>query len=135
VPRIEAHLGGLKQRVIAVWGLAFKPRTDDMREAPALSLIQGLLEAGATVQAYDPKATAYARRLLGERVVYCTRSYDAVKGADALVLVTEWNEFREPDFERIKSLMRHAAIFDGRNIYNPDLLKQLGFHYEGIGRR
>jgi len=135
VPRIEAHLGGLKGKVIALWGLAFKPRTDDMREAPALTLVDSLLRGGATVRAYDPKAMAYARRLIGERITFCQRSYDAVTGADALVLVTEWNEFREPDFERIRSLMRHPAIFDGRNIYNPETLKQLGFHYEGIGRR
>jgi len=135
VPRIAAHLGGLQGRVVALWGLAFKPRTDDMREAPSLAIAEALLQGGATVQAYDPKATAYARRLLGERVRFCSHSYDAVKGADALVLVTEWNELREPDFARIKSLMRQPAIFDGRNIYNPDAIKQLGFHYEGIGRR
>jgi UDPglucose 6-dehydrogenase len=135
VPRIEAHLGGLKGKVVAVWGLAFKPRTDDMREAPAVALIEALLERGAAVRAYDPKALAAARRTLGERVTLCARSYDAVEGADALVVVTEWSEFREPDFPRIKSLMRRPAIFDGRNIYNPEHLRAQGFHYEGIGRR
>ena len=135
LPRIEAHLGGLRGKVVAVWGLAFKPRTDDMREAPALALIDALLKAGASVRAYDPKALASARRALGERVTLCARSYDAVDGADALVVVTEWSEFREPDFPRIKSLMRRPAIFDGRNIYNPQHLRELGFHYEGIGRR
>jgi UDPglucose 6-dehydrogenase len=135
VPRIEAHLGGLQGKVIAVWGLAFKPRTDDLREAPALAVIEALLARGATVRAYDPKAEAAARRLLGDRVTFCQRSYEAVEGADALVLATEWNEFREPDFERVRTLMRHPAIFDGRNIYNPRHLREMGFHYEGVGRR
>jgi len=135
VPRIEAHLGGLAGKTIAIWGLAFKPRTDDMREAPAISIIEKLLAAGATVRAYDPKAEEQAQRLLGERVELCGRAYEAVTGADALVVVTEWNEFREPDFPRIRSLMRHPAIFDGRNIYDPNVLRNAGFHYEGIGRR
>ena len=135
LPRISAHLGGLAGKVVAVWGLAFKPRTDDIREAPALAIIRGLREGGATVRAYDPKAMPAVSRLLGDAVTLCARSYDAVEGADALVLATEWNEFREPDFERIKTLMRRPAIFDGRNMYNPALLRGMGFHYEGIGRR
>jgi len=135
VPRIAAHLGGLTGKVVAVWGLAFKPRTDDMRAAPALAVIEGLLAGGATVRAYDPKAGPMARKLLDQRVTICERSYDAVEGADALAVVTEWNEFREPDFKRIKSLMRTPAIFDGRNIFHPPALRELGFHYEGIGRR
>ena len=135
LPRIAAHLGGLEGKVVAVWGLAFKPRTDDIREAPALAIIRGLREGGATVRAYDPQATAAARRVLDAGVTLCARSYDAVEGADALVLATEWSEFREPDFGRIKRLMRHPAIFDGRNVYNPAMLRELGFHYEGIGRR
>jgi UDPglucose 6-dehydrogenase len=135
VPRLERYLGGLPGRVVAIWGLAFKPRTDDLREAPALAVIEELLAAGAGVRAYDPKAMPGARRQLGDRVVFCNRSYEAVEGADALVLATEWNEFREPDFPRIKTLMRRPAIFDGRNIYNPQHLRALGFYYEGIGRR
>jgi UDPglucose 6-dehydrogenase len=135
LPRISEHLGGLAGRVIAVWGLAFKPRTDDMREAPALTLVEGLLAGGAEIRVYDPKAMESARRLLRDTVTYCGRSYDAVKGADALVVATEWNEFREPDFERLRSLMRRPAIFDGRNLYNPLQIRELGFHYEGIGRR
>jgi UDPglucose 6-dehydrogenase len=135
VPRIETHLGGLQGKRIGLWGLAFKPRTDDMRDAPSLEVIEALLAKGASVRAYDPKAMAYARRMLGERITYCSRSYEAVEGADALVVVTEWAEFREPDFERIKALMRRPAIFDGRNVYNPQVLRALGFHYEGIGRR
>jgi UDPglucose 6-dehydrogenase len=137
VPRIAAYLGTLTGKTIGVWGLAFKPRTDDMREAPALTLIQALLAAGAAVRAYDPKATPHAKKLLGEPagLRYCERSYDAAEGADALVVVTEWNEFREPDFDRIKASMRNAAIFDGRNIFNSKYLRDKGFHYEGIGRR
>ena len=135
VSRIAAHLGGLTGKVVAVWGLAFKPRTDDMREAPAIAVIEGLLLGGARVRAYDPKAEASARRAFGDRIELCARAYEAVKGADALAVVTEWNEFREPDFPRIRALMRHPAIFDGRNIYNPRALRELGFHYEGIGRR
>jgi UDPglucose 6-dehydrogenase len=135
IPRIAAHLGGLKGKTVAVWGLAFKPRTDDMREAPALALIDGLLEGGAAVRAYDPKAAAVAKRVLDDRIQLCAKSYEAVEGADALAVITEWAEFREPDFKRIKKLMRHPAIFDGRNIYHPDALRELGFHYEGIGRR
>jgi UDPglucose 6-dehydrogenase len=137
VPRIAAHLGSLQGKVIALWGLAFKPRTDDLREAPALVLIEKLLEAGASVQAYDPKAIPHAMRYVGQRpgVTFHRRSYEAAEGADALVLVTEWNEFREPDFDRLKALMRQASIFDGRNIYNPKFLREKGFHYEGIGRR
>jgi UDPglucose 6-dehydrogenase len=135
VPRIEAHLGGLAGKVVGIWGLAFKPRTDDLREAPALAVIEDLLAKGAAVRVYDPKAMAAARRVLGDRVTFCHRSYEAVEGADALVLATEWNEFREPDFERVRTLMRHPAIFDGRNIYNPRYIRELGFHYEGVGRR
>ena len=135
VPRIAAHLGGLQGKRVAIWGLAFKPRTDDMREAPAIAVIEGLLKGGAEVRAYDPKAEPQARREFGDRVMLCSRAYEAVAGADALVVVTEWNEFREPDFAKIRSMMRHAAVFDGRNIYDPKLLRDLGFHYEGIGRR
>ncbi len=135
VPRVAAHLGGLEGKVVAVWGLAFKPRTDDIREAPAIAIIEGLLAGGASVRAYDPKAEAGARRLLGDRVSLCSRAYEAATGADALVVVTEWNEFREPDFRELKARMRHPALFDGRNIYNPQTVREMGFHYEGIGRR
>ncbi len=135
VGRVETHLGGLVGKTVAVWGLAFKPRTDDMREAPAIAVIEGLLAGGAAVKAYDPKAEDQARRFFGNRVCFCARAYEAVTEADALVVVTEWNEFREPDFAKIRSLMRHPAVFDGRNIYTPEVLRDLGFHYEGIGRR
>jgi UDPglucose 6-dehydrogenase len=135
VPRVAAHLGGLAGRVVGLWGLAFKPRTDDMREAPSLAIVERLLAEGAQVRAYDPKAMGVAAKLLEDKVMLCHRAYDVLQGADALIVVTEWNEFREPDFPRMKSLMRRPAIFDGRNIYNPQHLKALGFHYEGIGRR
>ncbi len=136
--KIRQHFAeDLKNKTVALWGLAFKPRTDDMREAPALSLIRGLVREGARVRAYDPEATREAKALLADvdgRVEYCRKSYDACEGADALVLVTEWNEFREPDFDRIKKLLRRPVVFDGRNIYNPETLKELGFAYFGVGR-
>jgi UDPglucose 6-dehydrogenase len=135
LPRIAAVLGGLQGKQIGLWGLAFKPRTDDMREAPALVIIDGLVKAGAKVKAYDPKAMSVAGPMIAGKATLVSRSYEAVEGADALVVVTEWAEFREPDFGRIKSLMKRPVIFDGRNIYNPQHLKELGFHYEGIGRR
>jgi UDPglucose 6-dehydrogenase len=135
VPRMAAYLGGLDGATIAVWGLAFKPRTDDMRESPALVVIEQLLAGGAQVRVYDPKATGTAREILGTRVTWCSRGYEAVEGADALAILTEWSEFREPDFARMKAVMKRPAIFDGRNIYKPELLRELGFHYAGIGRR
>jgi UDPglucose 6-dehydrogenase len=135
LPRLREFLGTLAGKVVALWGLAFKPRTDDMREAPAVALIQALLKEGAQVRAYDPKAIPAAKQVFGDRVTFTARSYDAVEGADALVVATEWNEFREPDFGRIREHMRRPAIFDGRNLYNPQTLRDLGFHYEGIGRR
>jgi len=136
--KIRQHFGeDLMGKTVALWGLAFKPRTDDMRDAPALSLIRGLVREGARVRAYDPEATKEARTQLNDvddHVTYCRKSYEACDGADALVLVTEWNEFREPDFDRIRKLLRHPVVFDGRNIYNPETLKELGFAYFGIGR-
>ncbi|MGH9163656.1 MAG: UDP-glucose dehydrogenase family protein [Vicinamibacteraceae bacterium] len=134
VDKMEEHFGSLKRKVIGIWGLAFKPRTDDMREAPAITIIQRLLARGARVQAYDPEAREVARRHFGTRITYASRSYDALKGADALALVTEWNEFREPDFDRMKKLMRSPVVFDGRNIYKPAHLRGLGFTYYSIGR-
>jgi UDPglucose 6-dehydrogenase len=134
IAKLEAHFGMLKDRTIAVWGLAFKPRTDDMREAPAIPLINGLLERGATVRAYDPEAIRTARRVFGNRIVLTEKNYDALKGADALAIVTEWNEFRKPDFDRMRKLMRSPVVFDGRNIYSPDQMKGLGFTYFSIGR-
>ena len=134
VSKMAAHFGTLDGRTIAIWGLAFKPRTDDMREAPSITLVEKLLEAGARVQAYDPEAGAIAKGLFGSRVKLVKRSYDALVGADALALVTEWNEFREPDFGKMKKLMRSPVVFDGRNIYNRETMKAHGFTYFAIGR-
>jgi UDPglucose 6-dehydrogenase len=133
--KMKQHFGSLKGKRVAVWGLAFKPKTDDMREAPAVPLISALLDAGAVVSAYDPEALKVARGLFGARVEFADKSYDALKGADALAMVTEWPEFREPDWGRIKKLMRTPVVFDGRNIYNPDQLRGLGFVYYSMGRR
>ncbi len=132
--KLQAHFGSLKGKKIAIWGLAFKPKTDDMREAPAVPLIKGLLKSGARVQAYDPEAMKVAKSIFGSKVTYAENNYAALKGADALVLVTEWNEFREPDFARMKKLMRAPVMFDGRNIYNPEQIKAQGFKYFSIGR-
>jgi UDPglucose 6-dehydrogenase len=127
--------GGLKGKHFAVWGLSFKPGTDDMREAPAITLIEALLDAGAAVTAYDPEAMEVSKNLyLGDRISYAEHNYDALRDADGLFLVTEWSEFRYPDFERIKKLMRTPVVFDGRNIYSRETLEQLGFTYYGIGR-
>ncbi len=133
--KIWTHFDGkLAGKRIAVWGLAFKPRTDDVREAPSLVLIKQLLDHGVEVHAHDPEAIENARKVLGERVSYHEDPYDALQDADALVIVTEWNQFRLPDFDRMKSLMRQHVIFDGRNLYEPAKLKSLGFRYYSIGR-
>jgi len=125
----------LEGRTIAVWGLSFKPRTDDMREAPSVVVINNLLRAGATVKAHDPVATHEARKIFKSRVTLMDNNYETLKGADALAVVTEWNEFRAPDFKRIKKLMKKPVIFDGRNIFHQEELKKMGFTYYGIGRR
>ena len=133
--RAVAFFGGdLAGRKIAIWGLSFKPKTDDVREAPSLTVIRMLLAAGAEVVAHDPVAQDTARAVLGDRILYVHSNYEALQDADALLLLTEWNEYRYPDFERMKSLMRQPVIFDGRNLFNPMELHQLGFHYQGIGR-
>jgi UDPglucose 6-dehydrogenase len=117
-----------------VWGLAFKPNTDDLRESPALVLIEDLLAAGATVVAHDPVAMTEAQHRLGDRVTFAPSSYDAVSGADALVVVTDWNEYRHPDFARIKESLRRPVIVDGRNLYALDRMQRMGFTYHSIGR-
>jgi UDPglucose 6-dehydrogenase len=134
VTKMQTHFGNLSGKTIALWGLAFKPRTDDMREAPAITIVERLLAAGARVQAYDPEAGKVARGLFGTRIQLADKSYEALKGADALAVVTEWNEFREPDFPRMRKLMRSPVIFDGRNIYNPEQMQAHGFSYFSIGR-
>ena len=132
--KIKKHFGTLKGKTVAVWGLAFKPRTDDMREAPSIPLIEALLAAGVAVQAYDPEATKVAKGIFGSKVTYAANNYEALKGADCLAIVTEWNEFRRPDLTRMRTLMRSPVIFDGRNIFTSDEMKQSGFTYYSIGR-
>jgi len=134
VAKMERHFGDLAGRTMAIWGLAFKPRTDDMREAPAIPIIDRLLSLGASVRAYDPEAGPTARRIFGDRIVLCERSYDALNGADALAVITEWNEFREPDFRKMRQMLKAPVVFDGRNIYAPEQMKALGFSYFSIGR-
>ena len=133
--KIREHFGGaLTARTIAVWGLAFKPRTDDVRESPAIDLIRELLRQGVSVRAYDPAANDSMKKVIPE-ITYCDTNYDALKDADAMALMAEWNEFRRPDYERMKSLMRAPVIFDARNIFNPDKMRDRGFTYYGIGLR
>jgi UDPglucose 6-dehydrogenase len=125
----------LSGKTIAVWGLSFKPKTDDMREAPSVVIIENLLRAGAAINAHDPVAMHEARKLFKNKIKYLGVDYDALKGADALAVVTEWSEFRTPDFRKIKRLMKKPVIFDGRNIYNQAELRKMGFIYYGIGRK
>jgi UDPglucose 6-dehydrogenase len=120
---------------IAVWGLAFKPNTDDMRDAPSLALIEALLNAGATVAAHDPVAMEEAERRLGKRVQFAASSYEALNGSDALAVVTDWNEYRHPDFTRIKQTLRRPIIIDGRNLYALHRMAELGFTYHSMGRQ
>ena len=132
--KIKTYFGNLNNKVVGVWGLAFKPGTDDMREAPAIPLINDLLSHGAAVQVYDPVAMPVARNIFGSKIMYASRSYDALKGVDALAIVTEWNEFRGADFLRMKKLMRSPVIFDGRNVFAIEQMKTHGFQYYSIGR-
>ena len=132
--KMQEVLGSLDGKQIAIWGLSFKPRTDDMREAPSITMIEALLGAGAKVVAYDPQAHRAARAIFGSRIKLAVRSYDALKEADALGILTEWNEFREPDFSRMRSLMRAPVVFDGRNLFDQKQMRAHGFTYYSIGR-
>lgn len=135
IPRIkEFFKGNLKGKTIAVWGLSFKPHTDDIREAPALHNIDILLQEGATIKAHDPESMENVKRMLGEKIQYCITPYDAAENADAIFIATEWPEFRTPDFERLVSILKGKVIFDGRNLYELSLMKELGFTYYSIGR-
>ncbi len=135
VERVVSRFGqDLTGRRFAVWGLSFKPKTDDMREAPSLTIVNALLERGATVAAHDPEAMKEALRHFGERVDFCNTPEDAVKGADALLLLTEWTVYRQPDFQLLKGALKQPVVFDGRNVYDPAKMKELGFEYTGIGR-
>lgn len=131
VGELDGQIGG---STIAVWGLAFKAQTDDMRGSPAIDVIESLLEMGATVRAHDPEARLQAERLFGSRITYCDRSYDALEGADALVVVTEWPEYRNPDFARMRGLMKRPLVVDGRNLYDHERMRAIGFDYLSIGR-
>ena len=133
---VKKHFGGdVKGKTFAVWGLSFKPQTDDMREAPAIDIISVLRDAGARFRAHDPVAMEVAKSIIGDKsVTYVSNYYDALEGADALLLLTEWNQFRRPDYERMKSLLKQPIIFDGRNQYDPAKMKEIGFTYYCIGR-
>jgi len=135
IPKIEKYFNGdLKGKHFALWGLAFKPNTDDIREAPALYLIDALTAAGATVTAYDPEAMPNVKNTIGDKIKYADSQYGALKNADALVIATEWSEFRTPDFEVIDSLLKGKVIFDGRNLFEVKYITDMGYHYESIGR-
>ena len=136
IDKILAKYGNnLTGKTFAIWGLAFKPKTNDMREAPSITIINALLERGAKIQAYDPKAYDCAQFYFGDKITYANSSYEALENADCMLLLTEWNEFRRPDFDKIKSLMKSAVIFDGRNIYDEKRLVQRGFEYTCIGKK
>lgn len=132
---IDRFTENLSNMTIAVWGLSFKPNTNDMREAPSITIIEALLKKGANIKVYDPKAYDNAKKIWGDKIYYANSSYDAVLGANCLLLLTEWNEFRRPDFEKIKNLMNTPIIFDGRNQYDIDKLKECGFEYHCIGKK
>ena len=135
VEKIKAHFkGDLNGKHIALWGLAFKPNTDDIREAPALSIIDALTAMGATIAAFDPEAMPNVKAQIGDKIQYATSPYDALNGADFLIIATEWSEFRTPDFERIEKEIKNKIIFDGRNLFEVSKMKELGYHYESIGR-
>ena len=135
IPKIKNYFkGNLKGKKIALWGLAFKPDTDDIREAPALYIIDELLKEGANIAAYDPEAMNNVRQLIGDKIMYAYDEYDALRNADALLIATEWRSFRTPDFDKVTSLLKNKVIFDGRNLYGIEQMKELGYFYSSIGR-
>ena len=135
LPKINKYFkGDLAGKHFALWGLAFKPNTDDIREAPALYLIDALTAAGATITAFDPEAMANVKKEIGDKIKYAANQYEALEGADALVIATEWSEFRTPDFERINTTLINKAIFDGRNLFDVNFITDMGYHYESVGR-
>lgn len=135
VPKVEQYFGSLKGRHFALWGLAFKPNTDDIREAPALYMIDALLEKGATITAFDPEAMSNVKQVVGDKIGFAESQYEALEKADALIIATEWNEFRTPDFEKITALLKQKVIFDGRNLFDLQQMQNMGFYYESVGRR
>jgi UDPglucose 6-dehydrogenase len=135
IHKIEEYFrGDLKDKTVAVWGLAFKPRTDDIREAPALVLIDRMLELGANVQVHDPEATDNVRAIYGDKIKYASQPVDALEGADALSINTEWSEYHHPNFSEVKQRMNEPTVFDGRNLYEPEQMREEGFTYYSIGR-
>jgi UDPglucose 6-dehydrogenase len=135
LPKIDAHYGDINGKTVAMWGLAFKPNTDDIREAPALEMIDALLQRGAKVQCYDPEAMPNVQRILGDTVVFSEKMYSALEGADFLVIATEWPEFRTPDFGKLDAMLAEKVIFDGRNVFEMDTMRKHGYTYYSIGRK
>jgi len=136
IPKIESYFNGdLKGKHFAIWGLAFKPNTDDIREAPAFYMMESLLKSGATVSAFDPEAMQNSKQVLGDSIQFAENQYDSLKNADALIIATEWNEFRTPDFEKVSGILKNKAIFDGRNLFDLQQMNDLGYHYESVGRK
>ncbi len=136
IPKIEKYFhGDLAGKHFAIWGLAFKPNTDDIREAPAFYMIDALLSKGATIAAFDPEAMSNSKQVLGDTIRYAENQYDALQKADALIIATEWNEFRTPDFDQLSGLLKNKVIFDGRNLFDLSSMEQLGYHYESVGRK
>ncbi len=136
IPKIKAYFkNNINGKKIAIWGLAFKPNTDDIREAPALVIIDALLAAGAVITAYDPEAMNNVKELLGNKIKFAEHQYDTLTGADALIIATEWSEFRTPDFSKMTTLLKNKVIFDGRNLFDLAKMEELGFHYESVGRK
>lgn len=134
VDRLKERIGDLSGKKIAIWGLAFKPNTDDIREAPAITIINGLLEEGADLQVYDPEAMDNVEQIMGDKLTYAGSQYEALKEVDALCIVTEWSAFRTPDYDRMKAAMHTPLIYDGRNIFDPEDMQEMGFEYHSIGR-
>lgn len=136
IPKIKAYFkGDLKGKHFALWGLAFKPNTDDIREAPALYIIEALLAEGATISTFDPEAMGNVKNVIGDKIAYVDNEYDCLKDADALIIATEWSVFRTPDFNKIEDRLKAKVIFDGRNLFSLDSMERLGYHYESIGRK
>jgi UDPglucose 6-dehydrogenase len=135
LPYIKEYFGDLKGRTFAIWGLAFKPNTDDIREAPALIMIDKLLEEGCNIRVFDPEAMKNVKDIYGDKIFFAESQYDALEGADALIVATEWSEFRTPDFEKMEDLLKTKTIFDGRNVFELEKMEELGYHYKSIGRR
>ena len=136
IPKIKNYFEGkLSGKHFAIWGLSFKPNTDDIREAPAFYMIDALIAEGATVAVFDPEAMPNAKAVLGDKVVFTESQYETLNNADALIIATEWNEFRTPDFDKISSALKKKLIFDGRNLFENAQMEAIGFHYESVGRK